>query len=458
MLPRSFHRVVLLASLIFAFGLVSAPVRAAGARPNLIFILADDLGIEALGSYGGSSYRTPRLDQLAATGLQFDRAYSQPLCAPTRLQVMTGKYNFRNWRAFGVMAPEERTFAHELRDAGYKTCIAGKWQLYSYDPPEMPAWRGKGQPPEKSGFDEYFLWHAGHTEDKGSRFADPTIDDNGTVRRNIAGAYGPDLFVDYIRGFMQRHRDRPFFVYYPMVLTHDPFVPTPDGTDWANPAKRHVELDKTYPDGVVAMKKKSGRVKYFADMVAYADKMVGRIVDELDALGLRENTLIVFMADNGTHGSVVSQFQGRSVRGGKGLSDETGIRVPLIANWPGTIAPRVSDELIDSVDLHATLLDAGDAPSVPGTDGRSFLPQLRGETGTPRDWVFFHHDPRPGVDKENRILERWALDQDYKLYEDGRFFDISGAVDQQRPLGPNEVGPTAQAARAKLRRVLDHYR
>jgi arylsulfatase A-like enzyme len=307
---------------------------------------------------------------------------------------MTGKYNFRNWRAFGVMDPPERTLAHELRDAGYRTGIIGKWQLFSYDPPSMPEWRGKGRPPEQSGFDEFFLWHAGHTEDKGSGFADPTIYDNPTLRRDIAGAYGPDLFVEYALAFMQRHRERPFFLYYSMVLTRDPFVPTPDSVDWQDPVKRHVETDKSFSDEVVAMKKKSGRTKYFGDMVAYADKLVGRVVSHLEALGIRERTLVIFMADNGTHQAVVSEFRGRSVRGGKGLSLETGVRVPLIANWPGTIAPgRVSDDIIDPVDIHTTLLDAGGAKAGLGTDGLSFLPQLRGERGTPREWAFFHHDP-----------------------------------------------------------------
>lgn len=432
---------------------------AAEARPNIVYILADDLGIEALGTYGGTSYRTPHLDRLAATGIRFDRGYAQPLCAPTRLQVMTGKYNFRNWRAFGVMDPAERTFAHELRDAGYRTGIVGKWQLYSYDPPSMPEWRGKGQPAEKSGFDEYFLWHAGHTEDKGSRFADPTIYDNGTLRRDIAGAYGPDLFADYALAFMQRHRDRPFFLYYSMVLTHDPFVPTPDSADWQDPVKRHVETGKSYPDEVMAMKKKSGRTKYFGDMVAYADKLVGRIVAHLETLGLRERTLVIFMTDNGTHQAVVSEFRGRSVRGGKGLSLETGVRVPLIANWPGTIAPgRVSDDIIDSVDIHTTLLDAGGVKAGQGTDGRSFLPQLRGERGTPREWAFFHHDPKPGIDKEHRVLERWAVDKRFKLYEDNRLYEFEADPGQTRPLGPDEGGAAALAARAKLRRVLDTLR
>src|SRR5690606_20710757 len=106
-------------------------------RPNIVLILADDLGYECLGCYGGNSYKTPRLDELAATGVRFQRAYALPLCTPTRAQLMTGKHNFRNWQAFGVLDPNEKTFGHYMKEAGYRTCISGKWQLYSYNPPDF---------------------------------------------------------------------------------------------------------------------------------------------------------------------------------------------------------------------------------------------------------------------------------------------------------------------------------
>ncbi len=163
-------------------------------KKNIILILADDLGYECLSCYGGKSYDTPNLNAMAASGTQFTHAYALPLCTPTRIQIMTGKYNFRNWKAFGILDPSEKTFGHYMQYAGYKTCITGKWQLRSYNPPDFePEWRGQGMLPENAGFDEYFLWHAGHTEDKGSRYADPVILDNNGLRQDTEGKYGPDV-------------------------------------------------------------------------------------------------------------------------------------------------------------------------------------------------------------------------------------------------------------------------
>ncbi|MCP5112723.1 MAG: sulfatase-like hydrolase/transferase, partial [bacterium] len=385
------HRLLLIVIALAAGFLV------AGERPNIVLIMADDLGYETLGCYGGTSYKTPNLDRLAETGLRFTHAYSQPLCTPTRVQLMTGQYNFRNWKAFGVMDPKATTFGHILKAAGYRTCISGKWQLYSYNPPEFwPEWRGKGMRPEQSGFDEYHLWHAEHTEDKGSRYPDPVILANGKYRTDTKGKYGPDLYTDYINNFMERHADEPFFVYYPMALTHGPFNPTPLSEAWktGDPFESHP--------------------RFFGDMVEYMDLVVGRIVKKLDDLGLREKTLVIFFSDNGTPWQVTSRMGDREVKGGKGETTDAGTRVPLIVNWKGTTPEgRVLDDLIDSTDFLPTIAEAARAqipPHLP-IDGRSFLPRIHGRTGDPREWVFFHHDPLPGWSKHNRTLERWAQDR-----------------------------------------------
>ena len=158
-----------------------------------------------------------------------------PLCTPTRLSLMTGKYNFRNYIGFGLIKPDEVTFGHLFSDAGYNTCISGKWQLYSYNPPdEAPEMRSKGQRIEDAGFDEFCVWHAHHTEEKGSRYKNPIIYENGEYRSDTEGKYGEDIFCDYIIDYIERKKDdeRPFFVYWPMAATHKPHEPTPDSPEW----------------------------------------------------------------------------------------------------------------------------------------------------------------------------------------------------------------------------------
>ncbi len=411
-------------------------------RPNIILIMADDLGIETLGTYGSASYQTPVLDRLAETGVKFDNAHALPLCTPTRVSLMTGKYNWRNWHSFGILAPEEKTFGHWMTEAGYRTCISGKWQLQSYNPPEfMPEYRGLGQRVEDAGFDEYFLWHDAHTEDKGDRYPDPTINDNGTYLKNTEGKYGPDLYTDYITDFIERNKDEPFFVYYPMALTHGPFQPTPASPEW--PERRHDQ------DG-----------RYFHDMVEYMDKLVGRIEAKVDELGLAEDTMIIFYSDNGSPGHALSKMKdGTTVKGGKGENNLRGTHVPLIVSWPGTTASgHVVDDLVDCNDLLPTIFEAGKVPLPKGEifDGESVFPQIQGQEGSHRDWLFFHHDPLPGTGKEGRDLQRWAIDKRWKLSEQsGNLYDLMADPEEINPIDISKAGPEAKAAKEKLQKVID---
>lgn len=432
----------MIAKALVPFLFLIASFYAADTPPNVVLIMADDLGVEGLGCYGGASFRTPVLDRLAAEGVRFDDAHAVPLCTPTRVSLMTGKYGFRNWLAFGILDPEARTFGHWFSEAGYKTCISGKWQLRSYNPPEfMPEWRNRGMRAEDSGFDEYFLWHTEHTEDKGSRYANPRIQTNGVYVENTEDQYGPDRYVDYINDFMERHQEEPFFVYYPMALTHGPFNPTPESETWANGDRLESNPDQ-----------------YFGDMVAYMDKMVGRIDSKLKELGIRDNTLLVFYSDNGTPGEVVSKMMdGRSIVGGKGKNNRRGTHVPLIVNWPNNQSSgRVVSDLVDTSDFVPTLLDAANIalPRDEILDGRSFLPQVRGEIGDPRDWVFIHHDPLPGHKKEGRSIARWIQDKRYKLFDatgDHGFYDFALDPEEQRPIDLATASPEAKIAHAKLK-------
>lgn len=207
--------------------------------PNIVLIMADDLGIEGIGCYGGTSCATPNIDTLAKTGLRFTNAHAQLLCTNTRLQLMTGLHNNRNWLYFGILPTDSKTIGHYMKEAGYRTCIAGKWQLQSYEPPNYPGSkerRGTGMHPQDTGFDRYSLLHSLHTEDKGSRYADPTWFQDGELKA-AKGKYGPDIWVDYINDFVSEESDKPFFVYYPMALPHWPMTPTPESPVWKDPSR-----------------------------------------------------------------------------------------------------------------------------------------------------------------------------------------------------------------------------
>ena len=408
-------------------------------RPNVLLILADDLGFECLGSYGGKSYQTPALDQLAKEGVRFNYAFAQPLCTPTRMQLMTGKSNFRNWRAFGIMDPKERTFGHLFKENGYRTAIAGKWQFWSYNPPNFePEWRGKGKRIEDAGFEEYSVWHAAHTEDKGSRYGDPTYYENGQLHKNQKDKYGDDISADFLLKFIEKHKAEPWFVYFPLALTHGPFTPTPKSADW--------NTDKRLKNDT----------KYFKDQVEYMDGIIGRMMRRLDELNLSDNTLVLFYGDNGTLNTIKSTLNGRQFQGGKGETTEAGMRVPLIARWRGRVKPgRVSDDLIDSCDIFATICDAaGVSPQSMGPqDGRSFLPRLKGEKGQPREWIYCWYDPRPGHDKERWTkTDRFVFDRRWKLYEDGRLFDWAADPLEKNPVQNPAIKKKFEAVLARYKR------
>jgi len=345
-------------------------------RTNIVLLMADDMGMEAIGAHGGESYRTPHIDKLANEGVRFDNCFANPLCTPSRTKIMTGQYNVRNYEKFGRLPRREKTFAHALKDAGYATAIAGKWQLGS----EKDA-------PQHFGFDEAFLWyHIGNGRHEGGidgRFVNPVVAINGEPKHFRDGEYGPQKCTDFICDFMERNRKHPFLVYYPMILTHCPFDPTPDSSDW-DPKRAG---SKTYKGPGT----KADQQRHFGDMVNYADKIVGQLVAKLDALGLRNNTLIIFTGDNGTDKPIVSQWNGRTVVGGKGKMDDTGTRVPCVVSWPISMkGGRVSDQLVDFTDVFPTLCEAAgvELPEAYSGDGVSLLPVIRGEGNRSKPWVY----------------------------------------------------------------------
>lgn len=405
-------------------------------RPNIVLIMADDMGYECLQCNGSLDYKTPELDALAAQGLRFEHCYSQPICTPSRVKLMTGKSNKRNYVKFGLLDRTQTTFGHLFKNAGYKTCIAGKWQL--------------GRPvdaPQHFGFEQSLLWqHTRPRSDKqkhDTRFPNPHLERNGKEIDFENGEYSSSLFVDFIGEFMEQNKDEPFLVYYPMALVHCPFSPTPDSEDW-DPKSR----------GSLSYK---GNPKYFGDMVSYADKSVGRINAKLEELGIRDNTLLIFVGDNGTDTPIVTNTTYGKVIGAKGQMVDGGNRVPCVMSWPRQISKgRVVNDIIDFSDMLPTICEATGikVPQKLKVDGQSFLSQLKpGTTGNPRKSIYMWYSRNGGL-KQARAFAR---NQRYKLYEDGKFFDVPNDRLEKKPLKTGSLSPEVLAVRAMLRVHIDSF-
>lgn len=421
--------------------------------PNVVLIMADDLGYEGLACNGGTSYATPTFDRLATQGMRFTHCYSQPICTPSRNKIMTGRSNARNYRKFGDLDPNEITFGTLMRDAGYRTAIAGKWQLTG----SGGLVNGDGSTPKKCGFEQSCMWAyerdvtpkqadayfadfpAGFKR-KMSRFWYPGILKNEELIQTTINDYGPNIYSEFLLDFIEQHQKEPFFVYYPMVLTHNPFVPTPD------------------TPGLTDAIKFNSDDKYFGDMIRYSGKLVEKFLLKLDELGLAENTLVLFTADNGTFRSIESRMGDRVVIGGKALPIDAGIHVPMMAWWKGKIhAGSVCNDLIEFSDFLPTIVEAGgtNLPADRPIDGHSFLPRLKGEPYTPRETIFVHYDKSPDSQEPEFRRVRFAFDGRYKLYLDGRLFDIAGDIEEEHPLDTIGANSVALAAKARLQSVLD---
>jgi arylsulfatase A len=405
------------------------------AKPNLIVIMADDIGASELSSYGHPKHRTPNIDALGRTGVQFETCYTSPVCHPTRFTLMTGQYghrtgvfNFAGKRGGPAVRHEgpdnianHLTFAQPLKAAGYATAIAGKWQLSGHPPTLV----------RETGFDEYCIWGYGEhytAEDRAkaqaagidfrSRYWHPSICRNGQWMPTSTDDYGPDIFTDFLIQFLKRHREQPFFIYFPMPLTHGPWLPTP-------------ESFKPGDDRV-----RTNRANFQAN-VEYMDKLVGRLIRALDESGVRENTIVFFTGDNGTGGD------------GKSTATEKGARVPLIVNGPGLVKTRgVTAALADTSDVFPTLMELAGA-SIPAkhvVDGRSMAAFLSGQRDTTRDWIFAYQADR-------RILrtERWLLEDNSPRHW-GQMFDCG---ERRDGTGYQDVTNSTAAEALEARRYFE---
>jgi len=400
------------------FGFLAFGIQAKD-RLNIILIMADDSHADNYGCYGSKFFSTPRLDQLARTGVKFNYCYSEPVCTSSRVKIMTGRDGIRNYVQFGTLDKDEITFGNMMKEAGYSTAIAGKWQLHGGE-------RGTLAP--ACGFDTYCLWNYPGTER--SRYWNPSLMRDGKLLKTTEKDYGPDILTDYLIDFIGKNKAKPFFVYYPMLLVHSPFPKTPDSKN-----DKGKSLDN------------------FRDMTLYADKCVGRIVDALEKNGLREKTVVIYTTDNGTHRNLTYPFGSEERKGEKAYATDGGTHAPLIINCPGTVPKGVEcDDLVDFSDMLPTIADITGAklPNVK-LDGRSFWPQCQGKKGNPRQWIFQYYYPKyrasavrhgQGVNK-NEIV--WAQNQFFKLYRDGTLYAVKDRYEKT----PVKVGANIKADEAR---------
>lgn len=392
-------------------------------KPNIVLIFADDLGIEALNAYGGRGVRTPHLEKLATGGMLFTHCFANPACSPSRAEIMTGTYPgftgithvLTHWDDDAYLDPKKfNSFANQLKKAGYATAIAGKWNL---------SWLERNDTVKAFGFDECCLWQMyDRNGTKRSRFYKPYFRMNGGIKEeSIAERFGPDVLVDFMVDFMKRKKDEPFLVYYPALLVHTPYIRVPGGP-----------TTRALPDS----EQKNGP-ECFLEMVEYLDKNVGRLVNAVVELGIINNTIVIFCADNGTHGPVTSIW-GESrigIKGGKMTMTDRGSRVPLIVSWPQTIKPGTQcDDLVELADFLPTFLEIASAPKpVQRVHGQSFFPQLLGKEEPSRQWVHIEY-------KSNRQIrnKEWI-------------YTRKGKLTRANELGRPENSPEEQGNHADVR-------
>jgi len=426
--------------------IVSVEAEEKGMRPSFLLIVADDLGYEGLGCYGGRDFSTPRLDEMAGQGLRFTRAYTSGVCTPTRVSLHTGLYSTGHGHT-GVL-PVHRgtrdkvdfaampTFAQTFRAAGYRTSVTGKWQLATLE--EHPGHI------RDAGFDRWCVWQIWRTNprtgagEKTLRYWTPTFNHNGAIRDDIADRFGPDVLVEFVIHEMREasRTGEPFLIVHNEMLPHYPMVQTPEDRR-ASPSR---------PAGL-------------GNMIGYLDQLVGRLLDAVEEMGIRDSTYVVFTADNGTEerfflnprsgeageGSHTRHTDSGPVNGGKHTVTDGGTHVPLIV-WGPDDVPRgqICHDLVDVVDWFPTLCELGGVgvPEAASIGGISFARQVRGEKPIKaRSWV------HGSAGKSEAVFDgRWRLERG------GRLVDA-----RELPLEKEVVEMTAESreARGRLYAILD---
>ncbi|MFB0525791.1 MAG: arylsulfatase [Phycisphaerae bacterium] len=387
-------------------------------QPNIILIITDDQGWGDIHSHGNDLINTPVLDKLADEGARFDRFFVSSVCAPTRASLLTGRYYLRTGthgvtRGYENMRSEEVTIAEALKRAGYVTGCFGKWHNGAHYPYH----------PNGQGFDEFLGFCAGHW----NNYFDTTLEHNGQPVKTKG--YISDVLTDAVLGFIERHRKKPFFCYVPYNAPHGPFQ---------------------VPDKYFDKYKARGLDDLLACIYAMCENLddnIGRILKRLDELALSDNTIVLFLTDNGPNSD---RYNG-GMKGRKGSIHEGGVRVPIFIRWPGRIKPGTNiTQIAAHIDLFPTILELCSVP-MPKTlpqDGVSLVPLLEGEnTGWPDRMLFTFRSPRGDTIGARGAVrtQRWRAVKDRKKWE---LYDMEADPGQKNDVSKKnpQVGQKLSAA------------
>ncbi|MBI9017326.1 MAG: sulfatase-like hydrolase/transferase [Phycisphaerae bacterium] len=449
---RSFLKLAGTAVSVATFGSYTTTLQAKRAKkkkPNILFVMLDDLGKEWVETCGSEESLTPTVDKLAAEGMQFVNAYSMPQCTPTRVTLLTGRYPFNHGWINHWDVPRwgkgchfdwkhNISFGNVMKSAGYATAAAGKWQINDF--------RVTPDAMVKHGFDDYCMWtgYEGDNPPSAERYWNPYINTKDGSK-TYKDKFGADVFTDYLIDFMKRKKDKPMMMYFPMCLPHGPLTTTPSAPNVSEKYEMH------------------------RAMVRYTDHCLKRLVDTLDDLGIRDNTIVIWTTDNGTAKSLSAMRNGRLVRGGKTLTTENGICAPFIVNCPGLIPAGVKTEtLTDFTDMLPTFAELGGAkiPKDAKLDGVSIAKVILGKKkDSSRKWTLAMGSHGGTVDQDGWVVpihvfrDRVLRDKRFKLFvgtdrkPEGLYDVVKDPAEKNNLV--NSKDKAAVAAKKKFMAVVD---
>ena len=457
-----------IANLVVVLGLMLLAQSSDARKPNILFILVDDLGYMDVGAYNPNTfYETPNIDRLAAEGVRFTDGYAaNPVCSPTRYSIMTGKWpsrpdatNFFSGKRGGKYASaplhdrmdlKETTLAEALKKGGYKTFFAGKWHLG----PTEEFWPTKqGFDVNKGGWKHGGPWFGGKYF---SPYKNPRLEDGPK------GEHLPTRLANETAKFIEDNQDNPFLAYLSFYSVHTPLMTTPElKKKYEAKAKRLGLADQpefaTEEQALPGGKERKVRIlqkhAVYAGMMESMDRAIGIVLNKLKELGLDDNTVVCFTSDNGglstSEGLPTSNLP---FRGGKGWTYEGGIREPFIIKWPGTAkAGTVSSVPVCSTDFYPTLLEIAGVDYDHQVDGKSLVSLLGGGEAPKRDalyWHYPHYSNQGGIPSGAIRMGDWKL---IERYEDGRnhLYNLKDDVGEKKDVAADNQRRVRQM-RAKL--------